>query len=1292
MANNDPLDLLVSRIASNEDITNGTFVFCPGYPDLSEATKIRDSFKRKTDAEYNRKVDPYDITFERKHVKDIIHIITAEIKRKGTKIPLLILPFRPDQYDADLQKFLNAAFSNGMPISSNKLEILIKDTNANVLMAALKFLWCRLPGNAIIGWKVYTKFVKLEEEANFPNKAFLDFMPTCLSSGAHASIVYDFFDLIVALIINSKKNYMSAKKLSKVCGLWAFHPIRNGPTGLPSFERGLYEWIPAGDAMYHLLLAFLKAMPPGGDLSRLPKSFQALLKSSDYPPPSTSSSLEMMKTLQEIPMITIKANNPSNNPADLLSRVVKTLTFNDPTLFYTREDFLLLKRLFNDENVDKKLSPEGTRIIENLCLRDEDSISDGKSNSGLKYKLISGWSNDMTRPSKNPLPDFFSAAVGRVSVDDFFIWTWLASMGPEETNLKKQTFGKTYILEAELAEGFKKWVIVEEQDVERDGYDIEIELKQEQLKELEAKINQAKIEAEKAKLKAEEIKKIKERKTNATPPPLPQKDYIEPEIPVRSKDKKIPIIKTTAGTITSEDCKKSQPISPAAKVPSRSPKRGTTDNQELDLSTEYLRAQQAYANGAYSDPYWSSDQPVRISLATNLDDDFLKDEFFKVDVSSRRSPIEENHQKMVGSTSPMASSPVKSQNGTYPMDTVMAQQQYQASHELIHNNENNYQHMEFVSPPRQHSSSPKMNSVVNNSPFISRSPIMGEKTDHSARGQVLTSPRPYSQSPNLKSRDTFSPQLTSPIKDSTLSQSTSRTYVSALSKPEMGSIPNLQPPADTYEEYNTEPQPEIKISGPGDDDSNYVDLAQNEVVNVSSNKRYSKQGKKSNRSSKRKSEIFTEIDKLETDLQDCLGELKISESFKVGIDSVVSNDNSNGNSNSVSPSAENLPLVPVELSYQKSPSKFLPEPSEDTSGRNLVHENIRAPNKGFNKRYEQPQHIQHNAAISVDSSIIASSSVYSEISNNVPYGRVSTNKTHYTDQQQKMNHQNPGRRNVSNSSKHSGDPILHVSRHQLNPPPSQSIPPVQYKNQNGQRPLKNGSFQNSVHHAQPANVQGSHSQSPFMQNGGTFSPPQKNHKGQPDQSPRIKQKTHQVSPPGSQQALGYPPHGYPPHGYPPSQGYPPQGYPPQGYPPQVYPPQGYPPHGYPPHGYPPKGYPPYAPKGYPVQGLHPQGPPLRGGAKQVSPPRVIPGYSPNTSSPSIGHSSQSLNTAGTIPGHVQASPSPPQPSSNGPAAGTYTANIINNMPPPGKFNKLHGQIAVNKKNARSAFMGGDFGI
>lgn len=582
------------------------FAYCSDYQ-KENYEEYRKRYRLKTEDENGSLRDKYDVEFDRKEVKNAIHAITQVLKGKSLKTAYLILPFRPNQSEHDLRHFLNGIFKDGKLIDEDDIHDLAVKQDELTLMSALKFFWCRLPGNAVIGWKTYTRFVHMEEENKYPDRAFLELMPSCLSSGTHASIVYDFFDLLVALIMKSRDNMLSARKLARVSGLWAFHPTRNNKSGMPSFERGLYEWIPAGDAVFHLLLAFLKAMPPNGKVERLPRMLQQILKTNPYPPaPTSTSASDPQSYMQEVPMVTLRVSNPSKNPAELLSRLGKTLSFDDPALFYTREDYLLLKRLFKKpDSIDEKISSEGARILDNVCLYDDDCISDGRSpGSNIRFKLAAGWAQDMTsmhrsKGGKSNSTDFFTADVSRVSVDDYFIWAWMSSLGSEETSVKKKMFGKTYIMEAQLAEGFKKWVIIEEQDFAREKYDVDIEIKQEKLRHLEKAI----ASAEQQQLRIKQSSSLADLAdiTNRTAPPLPEKDFVVAKapapLPKDYQEKRVVVLDENAATENTPSPRRAPPQQslPQQSSPQQIP-------QSSPQMSPYQQQQQQYSYSPQSSP------------------------------------------------------------------------------------------------------------------------------------------------------------------------------------------------------------------------------------------------------------------------------------------------------------------------------------------------------------------------------------------------------------------------------------------------------------------------------------------------------------------------------------------------------------------------------------------------------------------------------------------------------------------------------------------------------------------
>ena len=404
--------------------------------------------------------DTFVHEFNRNDVRELIHTITQELKIKGNKTPLVILAFRPKVDDSKLSFFLTQVFPNGTkPAPINVIERAVKNTDEFTLMAALKYLWTRLPMNSIIGWDAYETFKKLEAKSDYPKKAFLEFMPQCLTSPAHASIVYDFLDLLVSLSANAKENQLSGRKISKMAGIWAFHGPPNSanltksrldPTE-NSFREGLRDWLPAADAMFHMLLSFLRSMLPDDHNTKLqlPRTLQALLASNSYPPPDLTYS---SSTLVSVPLVTIRSSSLSRSPIELLNKIPKVLRFDNPNDFEAKEDYALLKSLCkNDANILNKLSNESRRIIGLLCKKADES------------NLNAGWPE--YNPPANLLQKQTEVLVSRVSIDDYFIWTWMSSMSFEETAAKKKLFGRSLISEF-VFDGFKKWIIVEEQNIE----------------------------------------------------------------------------------------------------------------------------------------------------------------------------------------------------------------------------------------------------------------------------------------------------------------------------------------------------------------------------------------------------------------------------------------------------------------------------------------------------------------------------------------------------------------------------------------------------------------------------------------------------------------------------------------------------------------------------------------------------------------------------------------------------------------------------------------------------------
>ncbi|QLQ82131.1 hypothetical protein HG537_0G03860 [Torulaspora globosa] len=405
-------------------------------------------------------------SFDREKVKDVIHAITAGLKDKGSDVEYLMIPFRPQQTNEKLLRFLNDLFpmGNGQPVGEKQRLKIVQKTEPLTLFQGLTYLWCRLPDGEVIGWKAYLQFKAREREKKYPTRGFLELMPQCLSSPSHASIVYDFFDLIVSLASNSRVNKMSARKISKMCAIWAFgKPLEEAGNSLDydftntsespnnSFQEGLDDWIPATDAMFHLLLAFLKSFVPQDlESAQLPSTLKNLLFNNEYPP--KGSTAYSSQTVLTIPLVTLHTDRFSRKPWELLERCGELLDFSKCDAFQAREDYALLKSLFKKSNqvegISRKMSQESRRLM--------------KLMSTKHSTFQAGWSKRKCLPNEAKLPE--SIEVKRVDIDDFFIWAWLSTLSYEQTSSKKNLFGRSLILEFEF-DGFKKWVLFQECDI-----------------------------------------------------------------------------------------------------------------------------------------------------------------------------------------------------------------------------------------------------------------------------------------------------------------------------------------------------------------------------------------------------------------------------------------------------------------------------------------------------------------------------------------------------------------------------------------------------------------------------------------------------------------------------------------------------------------------------------------------------------------------------------------------------------------------------------------------------------
>lgn len=407
----------------------------------------------------------------RKKLQGLLHLITAELKARGTKTPHVFLPYRSRVDDGKLEVFLKRVFPGGIMIDVSRdteTRALLAEFDEFTLTCGLKFLWCRLPNNEIIGWDTYLEFKRKEAEAGYPKDAFLAIMPKCLSSAAHASIVYDFLDLLISLSANSQYNHLNGQKIAKMASIWAFSCAPKSSSAFydatmvreVSFLEGLEAWKKLSNGLFHLLLSFLRAMLPDTEAEtlNLPKTLQSLLIANTYPPPED---INPVKSVITIPCVHVRSTRKSADPYELISKIRHTLRFDKKDAFLSIENYTILKNIFQKEStaeIVSTLTEESRRCLARLTTKSESS----------KYNIYPGWARLSNGVNPN-IPLFSEISISSVTLQDYYIWTWLSSLASDQSASMKSLFGRSIVVEAGLR-GFQKWMIITETTILSDEY------------------------------------------------------------------------------------------------------------------------------------------------------------------------------------------------------------------------------------------------------------------------------------------------------------------------------------------------------------------------------------------------------------------------------------------------------------------------------------------------------------------------------------------------------------------------------------------------------------------------------------------------------------------------------------------------------------------------------------------------------------------------------------------------------------------------------------------------------
>lgn len=232
--------------------------------------------------------------------------------------PFLLLPFRPDTDASGARSFVRNFYKSNAEGSHHYrgagLQQELRLTESLMLCSIIKWCWSRMPGG-VVTWTVYEGFQIGERESNMARNAFETFIPIGADSQARKNIIFDFFDLLAAVAAHGKNNGLGGRKLSRLAGWWAFEHSDDGK----GFEGGYKSWTAAADASSHLFFAYLRSLSPEADpsmsvIERIPRSLQALLASTEYPPETPT----LMQ--RSTPRVVMLVDSVSPTPFALLRR------------------------------------------------------------------------------------------------------------------------------------------------------------------------------------------------------------------------------------------------------------------------------------------------------------------------------------------------------------------------------------------------------------------------------------------------------------------------------------------------------------------------------------------------------------------------------------------------------------------------------------------------------------------------------------------------------------------------------------------------------------------------------------------------------------------------------------------------------------------------------------------------------------------------------------------------------------------------------------------------------------
>ena len=226
-------------------------------------------------------------------------------------------------------------------------------------------------------------------DSGMARHAFDTFIPLGVeNSAARKQIIFDFFDLLAAISARGKTNGLGGRKLSRMAGWWAFEHTDAGS----GFDGGYKAWAAAADACSHLFFAYLRSQSPDSGsgvsgITSLPRSLQALVSQTEYPPEAPS----LMQSRTTRVVMIVDAVSPT--PFALLRRAKN---------FEYRDDDRALQEFSNFEDPVQALTDECRRVLRSISSTNEKAApSDGQGWSRFEDLGFSTFGNPSGNGNSN---------------------------------------------------------------------------------------------------------------------------------------------------------------------------------------------------------------------------------------------------------------------------------------------------------------------------------------------------------------------------------------------------------------------------------------------------------------------------------------------------------------------------------------------------------------------------------------------------------------------------------------------------------------------------------------------------------------------------------------------------------------------------------------------------------------------------------------------------------------------------------------------------------------------------